>query len=74
MNRTIIITPAKDQTAVTSRIFGIILDQNPLCDYTPHFLCRDHPLRPEHLPHRMRQVKQLDDCRRTHTGKDAANV
>ena len=59
MNRSVGVSSTRNQTAVTSRILRIVFYYSPLCNYTLHFFCPDHPLRPEHLPHRMRKVKHL---------------
>jgi len=72
MNRTIVVTAAENQTAVPSRICRIVLNYIPLCDGTPHFLCGYHPLRSEHLPYRVGQIKHSVACRRTYTNEDVA--
>jgi hypothetical protein len=74
MNRAVAIALTRDQTTVASRILRIILNQNPLCDDSPNFPCRDHPRRLEHLPHCVLQVEHLNGSGRAHTGKDVTYI
>jgi len=43
---------------VSPRIFRIVLDQFTALDNFPDLAGCDHPLRPRHLPDRVRQEKQ----------------
>ena len=49
---------AMEQATVSPRIVRIVLDQFTLLDNFPDLPGCDHPLRPRHLPHRVRQEKQ----------------
>ncbi len=66
MNRTGTLTPAWNQTAMTTRILRVILNQNAVCNGAPDLLRRYHPFRPKHLPDCMGQVKHFAAGRRTY--------
>jgi hypothetical protein len=74
MNRAVSIAPAGDQATVAPRILGIILYQDPSCDYLLRLPCRDHPIRSEHLPYCVREVKHPQASRRTHADKAITHI